>query len=111
MGKIIKKVKHVKEYYEDPRCSGWISREVDAYYCNVCGKEIDSEHANFCPHCGEPLEGLIDEKEAQRKKAIKPFMKAYKKIQAFRDTLERNSLEYKYLTETLAELEADMLNL
>ncbi len=40
---------------------------------------------------------------------MKPYEIAYDKILNFRNTLDKESLEYKYLTETLEEIHKDKI--
>ena len=109
MAKIIKDTKQVTEYYEDYRSGGYSTRTVEAYYCGNCKREIDSSAVKFCSHCGSALKGVQDEIEKRRKKKMKPYEIAYDKILNFRNTLDKESLEYKYLTETLEEIHKDKI--
>lgn len=104
MAKIIKDTKQVTEYYEDYRCGGYSTRTVEAYYCGNCKKEVGSSSVKFCSHCGNALKGVQDEIEKRRKKKVKPYETAYDNILNFRNTFDEESLEYKYLTDTLKRI-------
>lgn len=111
MAKIIKDTKQIIEYYEDYRCGGYSTRTVEAYYCGECKKELDSSSAKFCSHCGAVLKGVQDKIEARRKKMVKPYEVAYNKIFDFRSTFNKESLEYEYLTDTLKEINKDIIRM
>lgn len=104
MAKIIKDTKQVTEYSEDYRCGGYSTRTVEAYYCGNCKSEIGSSSVKFCSCCGSALKGVQDEIEKRRKKKVKPYERAYDNILNFRNSFDKESLEYKYLTNTLEKI-------
>ena len=108
MAKIIKDTKRVSSYSEDYRSGGWSTRTEEAYYCGACQKELDKKSLNFCPHCGEPLNGVQDEVKKRQKKAASPYKKAYDTVWDFRETLKEDSLVYKYVSQLLKEIYDDM---
>ena len=111
MAKIIKDTKSVRNYDEDPRCGGQYSvKTVHIYSCGNCKKELTSFPVHFCPHCGETLKGVQDEVKKRQRKVARPYKKAYDTIYDFRETLKKDSLEYKYITETLKEIRKAMPN-
>lgn len=105
MAKIIKDTKQVVEYSEDYRCGGYSTREVEVYYCGHCGRELSSSTVKFCGHCGNALSGIQDKIAERRNAKVKPYEKAYDSILSLRNTFDKESLEYKYLTDTLKEID------
>ncbi len=55
--KILKGTKIKYEYSEDYRSGGVTQKNVTAYYCGCCKKEVEPS-AKFCSHCGTPLKGI-----------------------------------------------------
>ena len=108
MAKIIKDTKQVTEYSEDYRSGGYSTRTVEAYYCGNCKREIGSSSVKFCSHCGTVLKGVQDKIRERRKKAVKPYQAAYDNILDFRNTFDKESLEYEYLSDTLKEINEDI---
>ena len=108
MAKIIKDTKRVSSYSEDYRSGGWSTRTEEAYYCGSCRKELDKKPLNFCPHCGEPLNGVQEEVKKRQNRAAKPYEKAYNIIYDFRKTLTEGSLEYMYVSELIKEIYEDI---
>lgn len=111
MAKIIRDTKQITEYYEDYRCGGYSTRTVEAYYCGKCKRELVSSSVKFCSHCGSALRGIQDEIEKRRKKKVKPYEIAYENILNFRNTFDKESLEYNYLTETLKEIRTTIVQI
>lgn len=107
MTKIIKDTKQVTKYSEDHRQGGWSTHEEVAYFCGKCNCEIDSS-VKFCSHCGTELKGIRDKIEERRKKQIKPYETAHDNLAKIRNTFDRESLEYKYLTEILKEINKEI---
>lgn len=104
MARIIKDTKEVREYSEDYRQGGWSTHEVVAYFCSNCGKELSSSSVKFCNHCGTGITGIRDKITERQRKRNKPYQNAYDNLSSIRSTFDRDSLEYKYLTETLKEI-------
>lgn len=111
MAKIIKDTKQVTEYYEDYRSGGYSTKTVEAYYCGNCERELYSSTVKFCSHCGTALKGIQDKIAERRKEKMKPYETAYDKILEFRGTLDKDSLEYKYLTDTLKKINEDIFRI
>ena len=107
MAVIIKDTKQVTEYSEDYRCGGYSTRTVTAYYCGSCKKELESASVRFCSHCGCVLKGIQDNIEERKREKIKPYETAYDHIFYFRNNFSKDSLEYKYLSETLEKINSD----
>ena len=107
MAKIIKDMKQISEYSEDYRSGGWSTREVEAYYCGKCGKELTSSYVKFCSYCGTALRGIQDNIYERKKKKLQPYHKAYANIDGLRKTFDKDSLEYEYLTKTLQQIDND----
>lgn len=107
MAKIIRDTKEVTDYYEDYRIAGYSTHIAEAYYCGNCKKEI-KEDDRFCKYCGTALKGIQDKIRERQKKAAKPYEEAYAKIRDFRNTLDKESLEYEYLTDLLEDIHEDI---
>jgi predicted amidophosphoribosyltransferase len=104
MAKIIKDTKQITEYSGDYRSGGRVTYTVEAYYCGNCKKELSASNVKFCNHCGSPLRGVQNEIEKRRKKIAKPYEDAYNKIMTFRNTFDKESLEYRFLSNALIDL-------
>lgn len=55
--KIFKGTKISYEYSEDYRCAGVTQKNVTAYYCGSCKKEVEPS-AKYCSYCGTALKGI-----------------------------------------------------
>lgn len=103
MAKIIKDTRQVQVYSEDYRSGGWSYRTEEYYYCGNCEKELKTQ-GNFCPHCGEPLKGMRNKVEERRSQARRPYEKARNQLIDLRETLEKDSIAWKYMTRAIDDL-------
>lgn len=103
MAKVIKDTKQISEYSEDYRCGGWTTRTVEAFYCSNCNNEL-STVGKFCPHCGEALKGIRNKIEERRRKAVRPYEKAYDQLLELRKNLEKDSIAWNYITKAITDL-------
>jgi hypothetical protein len=110
MAKVIKDTKQISAYSEDYRCGGWTTRTVEAFYCSNCNKELLTV-GKFCPHCGEPLKGMRNKIEERRRKAARPYEEAYGQLLEFRNTLEKDSIAWTYITKAMTNLTMKISNI
>ena len=45
--------------------------DTEIKYCDKCGKGVDQNRMNFCPYCGEPVEGAKREGEPTKPSSSK----------------------------------------
>lgn len=59
MAKKIVSYRTEENYTEDYRCGGWVTDYRKVYVCGKCKKLVE-KNVFYCSHCGEKLDGFVD---------------------------------------------------